>query len=85
MNRKNLLERAENPEDKITVARSLDKMHSVMKFAGVEVTDFYDPHRQKLLSGFGLRAGNVRFRNLSHRDFLGAILSLGIKREKMGI
>lgn len=28
--------------------------------------------------------GNFKFSNLSHRDYLGAILSLGIKREKIG-
>lgn len=29
-------------------------------------------------------SGNFKFENLTHRDFLGAILSLGIKREKVG-
>lgn len=28
--------------------------------------------------------GNFTFRSLSHRDYLGAIMSLGIKREKVG-
>lgn len=28
--------------------------------------------------------GNLKFQSLSHRDFLGAILGLGIKREKIG-
>ncbi|RQD73112.1 MAG: photosystem II S4 domain protein [Candidatus Syntrophonatronum acetioxidans] len=28
--------------------------------------------------------GNTRFKDLNHRDFLGAILSLGLKREKIG-
>lgn len=28
--------------------------------------------------------GNFKFSNLSHRDYLGAILALGIKREKIG-
>ncbi|MBU7008587.1 RNA-binding protein [Phosphitispora fastidiosa] len=124
MNRKEILEHAK-PEDRIVIARVLDKIQSAIKFAGVEVTDIYDPHRQKLLSqvlalesgisfiwaggyeeaerrravvcpdymeagtqddGLGLLSimGNCRFRDLTHRDFLGAILSLGIKREKIG-
>ncbi|SKA83581.1 RNA-binding protein YlmH, contains S4-like domain [Caloramator quimbayensis] len=29
-------------------------------------------------------SGNFKFENLIHRDFLGAVLSLGIKREKVG-
>lgn len=29
-------------------------------------------------------AGNFKFRQATHRDFLGALLSLGIKREKLG-
>jgi RNA-binding protein YlmH len=28
--------------------------------------------------------GNFKFQNLTHRDFLGSLLSLGIKREKIG-
>lgn len=36
----------------------------------------------------GLRAllvtGNLRFQDLSHRDYLGSLLGLGIKREKIG-
>lgn len=124
VNRKEILERI-NPEDRIVIARVLDKIQSAMKFAGVEVTDFYDPHRQKLLSqvlalehgisfiwaggyeeaerrravicpdymeastqddrmGLLSITGNIRFRDLTHRDFLGAILGLGIKREKIG-
>lgn len=124
VNRKEILERT-NPEDRIVIARVLDKIQSAIKFAGVEVTDFYDPHRQKLLSqvlalepgisfiwagGYEeaerrravicpdymeastqddrLRllsiTGNIKFRDLAHRDFLGAILGLGIKREKIG-
>ncbi len=118
------MERA-NSEDRIIIARLLDKIKSAKKFAGAEVTDFYDPHRQKLLSpvlaleqGISFTwtggyqeaerrravvcpdymeaeeqddrlallavAGNFKFRALTHRDFLGAILALGIKREKIG-
>ncbi|SDK42195.1 YlmH family RNA-binding protein [Natronincola ferrireducens] len=28
--------------------------------------------------------GNIKFKTLNHRDYLGAILSLGVKREKVG-
>lgn len=28
--------------------------------------------------------GNLKFENLNHRDYLGAVLSLGIRREKVG-
>jgi len=28
--------------------------------------------------------GNLKYQNLTHRDFLGSILGLGIKREKVG-
>ena len=125
MNRKKLLEWAQNPEDRIVIAKILDKIQSSIKFAGAEVTDFYDPYRQNLLSpvlacepgisfiwtgGYkeaerqraiicpeymdpgdadnGLLllsiTGKLRFQNLSHRDFLGAIIGLGIKREKIG-
>ncbi len=29
--------------------------------------------------------GNFKFKNISHKDYLGSILSLGIKREKLEI
>ncbi|MEG2985898.1 MAG: YlmH/Sll1252 family protein, partial [Peptostreptococcaceae bacterium] len=28
--------------------------------------------------------GNFKFKSISHKDYLGAILNLGIKREKIG-
>ena len=28
--------------------------------------------------------GNFKFKSISHRDYLGALLNLGIKREKIG-
>ncbi|PKM81662.1 MAG: photosystem II S4 domain protein [Firmicutes bacterium HGW-Firmicutes-14] len=125
MDRKEILERAGSPEDKILAARLLDKLHSLNEAHGPVVADFYDPYQQNVLSSVldkvpgisflwtggyedserkrlviwpehmdtGERddqiqvlavSGNLKFKKLTHRDYLGAILSMGIKREKIG-
>lgn len=124
MDRKQLLERLQSPEDRRFAARVLDKINLVLKNHETVVTDFCDPYQQNLISP-GLKVpgisflwtggyagaerqrlvlgpeyldleeadkalallnvtGNLKYQNLTHRDFLGAILSLGIKREKTG-
>lgn len=125
MKRKDILDRAAKPEDRIVLARILDKIESVVRGHNVEVTDFYDPYQQSLISPVLSKApgisfvwaggydsaerrrlviapeyleagesdneisylevtGNLKFQDLTHRDFLGSIMALGIKREKMG-
>ncbi|MHB9094738.1 MAG: photosystem II S4 domain protein [Eubacteriales bacterium] len=125
LDRKEILERAGTPEDRILMARVLDKTESVKKFHYTAVSEFYDPYQQNLISPVlskvpGISfvwdggypgaerkrlvihpdymtagesdselmvlsiSGNLKFQGLSHRDFLGAVLGLGIKREKVG-
>lgn len=125
MNKKGILERAASPEDRIVLARLIDKIESVVRTHGIEVTEFFDPYQQSIISpvltkvpgisfiwagGFEraerkrlalfpdyLEAdnidleikylevtGNLKFQELSHRDFLGSLMGLGIKRDKLG-
>jgi len=125
LDRKEMLDRAATPEDRIIIARLLDKIESVKKEHQAAVTEFYDPYQQNLISpvlseargirflwagGYeqaerrrlvlfpdymdareindGLQVlsvrGNFKFKSLSHRDFLGAVMGLGIKRDKVG-
>lgn len=124
MDRKELLERVQSPDDRKFIARVLDKITLVLKNHETVVTDFYDPYQQNLISpvlrlpgisfiwagGYETAerrrlvigpeyldmqeadrqlvplsvTGNLKYQNLSHRDFLGSILALGIKREKVG-
>jgi len=63
---------------------------------GVEVCFFDEGKLERTIAKLGLNddieypidvlkiEGNFKFEQLEHRDYLGAILSLGIKREKIG-
>lgn len=124
MDRKQLLERVQSPEDRRLLARVLDKIALILKNHETVVTDFFDPYQQNLISpvlrlpgisfiwtgGYPAAerqrlvigpeyldmqevdnalvmlavTGNLKYQNLAHRDFLGSILGLGIKREKIG-
>jgi len=125
LDRKAILDRAGSPEDRILLAKILDKIEAVKKFHDPVVTEFFDPTQQNLvfpvlskspeisfiwIGGHGLAerqravicpdymevteidsevavlsiTGSQKFQTLSHRDFLGAVLGLGIKREKVG-
>jgi len=125
LDRKEMLDQAVTPEDRIIIARLLDKIESVKKEHQAAVTEFYDPYQQIVISPLLSKArgicflwaggyeqaerrrlvlfpdymdareiddqlgvvsvtGNLKFRTLSHRDYLGAVMSLGIKREKIG-
>jgi len=46
--------------------------------------EYMDPKEQDGQLGVLSVTGNFRFQKLTHRDFLGAVLGLGIKREKVG-
>ena len=125
MDKSYILKRAATPEDKILMARILDKINAAIDNFYTVVTDFCDPYQQTVLTpvlakvpgisfmwtgGYdeaerrrlviipehlkfnegeaGLTVlrltGRTQFANLTHRDFLGAVLALGIKREKIG-
>lgn len=124
MDRNQLLERVQSPEDRRLMAKVLDKIAIILKNHETMVTDFYDPYQQNLLSpvlrvpGISFMSsggyedaerqrfvigpeyldmqevdnslallvvsGNMKYQNLTHRDFMGSILGLGIKREKIG-
>lgn len=125
MNRKVLLERVKNPDDRVVLAKVLDKIEIAEKAHTVELTGFLDPYQQSIITPVLDRApgisfiwdggfeaaerrrlvvfpeymddseideeicfleikGNLKFQSLSHRDYLGSILGLGIKREKIG-
>lgn len=118
------IEHISDREQIIVMRKIVDKAELVLKYHGVESTDFLDPYQRELaysilnkidVSFFaegGIReaerksivlfseymtketienpiraiviSGNFKFSNLSHRDYLGAILGLGVKREKIG-
>lgn len=48
---------------------------------GPEYLDIQEADRHLVLLSV---TGNLKYQDLSHRDFLGSILALGIKREKVG-
>lgn len=125
MDRKELLDRASSPEDRVFIARMLDKIQLAGNKSETVVTDFCDPYQQGMISpvlfkvpgisfiwqgGYQMAerqrlvicpdfldsseadaeitaisvTGNFKFQKLTHRDYLGSILGLGIKREKIG-
>lgn len=125
LDKKLILDNLKTSEDKILVARLYDKITNAGKFHQVEVTDFFDPYQQSVITpvlnsapgisfimtgGYDYAErnrviicpdylkpededdrisvldifGNFKFQHVTHRDYLGSILGLGIKREKIG-
>ncbi|HEX3031934.1 MAG TPA: YlmH/Sll1252 family protein [Bacillota bacterium] len=125
--REKLLNIGQSQEDKLFLAKVLDKLILCQRSFTLQVTDFLDPYRQQLAEemlnqaaqpdleytfsgGYDLaerqrllvypdflqpRAeddniavlevkGNFAFQKVSHRDFLGSVLGMGIVREKLG-
>ncbi len=114
-----------SPLEKEMLERIQDKVEMVLRSNFPQVTDFLDPHQQRVMESC-LRARNevkfltyggypgaerakiavmpnnwiarsidlgislvevrgaVKFKELTHRDYLGAVLNLGLKREKLG-
>lgn len=125
LNRENFLRQAKNSEDKLVMARALDKVEEALKLYEPRTSDFLDPYQQWLIQGITQRVDRIscfftggypqaerqrlacypdfltpelvdtqlkylkitgcfKFQELTHRDYLGSILGLGIKREKLG-
>lgn len=127
MNKEEILKKVSKSEDKLIVAKVLDKFYLSEKTNRVAVTDFLDPYMQNIVSVclnsnnidnylfFGgyegaeravvifcprnlpktyepetagflkvLRINLMSRGNISHRDYLGSLMGLGIKREKIG-
>lgn len=123
MDRKKLLNMAENDEDRILVSRVIDALSATEEKNIIRNTQFLNGHEinlaKKVADNFGVSYGfyggyseaercmlvcytdflypvngdipikviKAQTKNksrLSHRDYMGAILSLGIKREKIG-
>lgn len=124
INREKLLSRISDTQDRVILARALEKAEIVMRSGRNQVTDFFDPYRtgliissvkplnivvaadggypgaermrvaicpngvEPLLDHFNLGfisiKGNFKHFKPTHRDFQGALLSLGLKREKFG-
>ncbi|WP_010252751.1 YlmH family RNA-binding protein [Acetivibrio cellulolyticus] len=127
MNREEILKRISKSEDKLVVAKVLDKLLLSEKTNKLAITDFLDPHLQSVVSkclesnnvgnylfygGYdGAERAVVAFcpsnmpliqepelaglfkvlkislmhrENMTHRDYLGSLMGLGIKREKIG-
>lgn len=123
--REKVLSLGKSQEDKLFLAKILDKVVLCGRTFQAQVSDFLDPHRQQLaetlaaqvpeveylMSGGYPQAerqrlvvfpdfltvedvddqidclaieGNFRFQKVTHRDYLGSILGLGLKREKIG-
>jgi len=127
LNKKNILDKFNNIDDKMLIARVLDKAVNAEKSRTVTWTDFLDPYQIRLveraLSGtndieYRFEGGykgaerkiaifepdhlsnlsekgsenplsliNIKLKrenNITHRDYLGSLMGLGIKREKIG-
>lgn len=125
LDRESLLSQAKNAQDKLVLARVLDKVEETFKVHEPRTTDFLDPYQQQLIQGITHRVDRVssffsggypqaerkrlvcypdylapevvdpqlkyikitgcfKFQEAAHRDYLGSILGLGIKREKLG-
>ncbi len=127
MNKEEIIKKVSKSEDKLVVAKVLDKLYLSKKTNKMTTTDFLDPHIQNVVSGclnssnidnylfyggyegaeravvvfcpsnmstsqepesaglFKVLKINLMHRgNISHRDYLGSLMGLGIKREKIG-
>lgn len=131
IDRKNILDKLNNIDDKLLVAKVLDKAAIAEKTRAVTWTDFLDPYQIKLveraLGSISDSINDIEFRfdggyngaermiaifepahlsnlsgqsaqtplslinikpkrenNITHRDYLGSLMGLGIKREKIG-
>lgn len=127
MNKDEIIKKVSKSEDKLIVAKVLDKLYLSEKTNKMMTTDFLDPHMQNVVS-LSLNSSNINnylfyggyegaersvvifcpsnmptsqapestglFKvlkinllhrgNISHRDYLGSLMGLGIKREKIG-
>lgn len=127
MNKEEILKKVLRIEDRLVVAKVLDKLYLSEKTNKMTFTDFLDPHIQNVvliclnssdidnylfyggyegaersivvfcpsnlpisqepeLAGFFkvLKINLMHRGNVSHRDYLGSLMGLGIKREKIG-
>jgi len=127
MTREEMLKKISKSEDKLVVAKVLDKLYLCEKTNKLTATDFIDPRIQNIVSDcfrtnkisnhlfYGgyegaeravvvfcpsnmsisqeielagifkvLKINLLRRGNISHRDYLGSLIGLGIKREKIG-
>lgn len=125
LNRDYFYRQAVNPDDKLIIAKILDKAEEVQKEHEPRATGFLDPYQQVLAKRIaqGLTSvgyffdggypgaerqrlvfhpdyldpayvdpqlvlvkitGNFKFQQVTHRDYLGAILGLGLSRDKLG-
>jgi len=127
LNKKNILDKLNNIDDKMLIARVLDKAVSAEKTRTVTCTDFLDPYQIKLVERAMCSVNDIECRfdggysgaerkiaifepahlsnlskqsaetplslinielkrenNITHRDYLGSLMGLGIKREKIG-
>lgn len=123
MDRKKLLNMAENVDDKILVSKVIDTVSTAMDKKIIRNTQFLNGHEinlaKKVVDCFGvsygfyggyeeaercmlicypdflypenddipikvIKAQTKNKSHLSHRDYMGAVLNLGIKREKIG-
>lgn len=124
INKKNILDKFNNIDDKILVTRILDKAIQSEKSWMVTCSDFLDPYQRNLVVNALRSVNNIRYKfeggyegaertivifhpentpgnegkellsvvnielkreeALTHRDYLGSLMGLGIKREKIG-
>lgn len=124
--REQILKKLQNPDDRVLIAKVLDKAELAERAGKLIHTDFLDPYQQSLVERY--LSGNEQFEYvidggyhgaeravaffcppfvspeeetlrqvfrlvevmpttrevLSHRDYLGSLMSLGLKREKTG-
>lgn len=84
-----------NPRERFILSTLAQRVADVMYFfdgghEGAEYArcllapDYWDPQADDFELCFLKIEGSTRFQTLKHRDYLGALLNLGIKREKIG-
>lgn len=60
MDKKFILEKYKNAEDKLLVSKFLDKVQSTIKKGKIEVTDFYNEHEQAIINNV-VKAENINY------------------------
>lgn len=125
LDREKMLAHCKDGDERVLLARALDRAEIVLRSGLTQVTDFYDPYHAGLIistlrAAPGLAAtpeggyasaervrvavhtagiqpvvedydfgfisinGNFKMTGVTHRDFLGSLLGLGLRREKFG-
>ena len=90
MDKQLILNKYSKPEDKLLISKMLDKIELSKSKNRIEYTDFLDAYHKHLLEKIlpivciRINLPKEMYAKYSHRDYLGGLMKLGIKREKVG-